>query len=303
MDMLLDKILKRKVLLTHDGKFHADDVMATAVLSLVYKNKVRVIRTRENVHGRGADFVYDTGHIYDLAKNYFDHHQTGGAGNRPDGVPYAAFGLIWKHFGRELVNEKVHQAIDEEIVRLIDAEDVAYDAFYSEKLQASAISFDEMCSQMCPVGLDPKETYKRFMIMVEFAKKYLQAVIEKFTQKVADWDYVEQKYLEATDKRVIVLDRHASWAKVLIQKPEPLFVIFPDSNPKNTNYKISAVGKEIGKYGLRLVPPNSWLGKEGKELETISGVPGAVFCHNSGFLMVANSLESAINMVNFAMKQ
>lgn len=301
--MLLDKILGRKVLLTHDGKFHADEVMATAVLSLVYKGKIRVIRTRENVHGKGADIVYDTGQIYDPSRNYYDHHQTGGADTRPDGVPYAAFGLIWKHFGLQLVDEKVHKVIDEEIVRLTDAEDVAYDSFYSEKLQASAISFDEICSQMCPINLEPQETDKRFMILVEFATEYLRALIEKYKNKVADWDYVEQKYNEAVDKRVVVLERHASWGKVLMQKSEPLFVIFPDANPKNTHYKISAVGKEVGKYGLRLTPPASWLGKENSDLENASGVLGAIFCHNSGFLMVANSLESALKMVEMAMKQ
>ena len=297
MAMLLDKILGRKILLTHDGKFHADDVMATAVLNLVYKGKIRVIRTREYAHDKGADIIYDWGHIYDPAKNCFDHHQTGGADTRPDGVPYAAFGLIWRHFGLKLVDEKVHKAIDEEIVRLIDAEDVAYDSFYSEKLKAEAVSFDAMCSDFVPADLEPKETYRRFMILVEFATKYLRAVIEKYTKKVADWDYVEKKYNEAPDKRVIVLERHAAWARVLMQKPEPLYVIFPDANPKNNNYKISAVGKEVGKYGLRITPPVSWLGKEKTDLEQASGVPGAIFCHNSGFLMVADSLKSAEDLV------
>ena len=303
MAMLLDKILGRKVLLTHDGKFHADDVMATAVLSLVYKGKIRVIRTRENVHNKGADIVYDTGQIYDPAKNYFDHHQSGGADTRPDGVPYAAFGLIWKHFGLQLVDEKVHKAIDDEIIRLIDAEDVAYDSFYSEKLKAEAVSFDAMCSDFCPVDLEPKETYKRFMMLVEFATEYLSAIIQRYKNKVADWDYVEKKYNEALDKRVIVLERHASWGRVLMQKTEPLFVIFPDANPRNTHYKISAVGKEVGKYDLRLTPPASWLGKENSELEKASGVIGAIFCHNTGFLMVADSLENALKMVEAAMKQ
>ena len=101
---------KRKVVVTHDGSFHTDDVFAVATLSIYYKNRIKIIRTRdEKIMGK-ADIVLDVGEIYDPSTNRFDHHQKEGAGTRDGGVPYASFGLLWKHFGLEICGE------DEEVV-------------------------------------------------------------------------------------------------------------------------------------------------------------------------------------------
>ena len=41
--------------------------------------------------------------IYDIGFGKYDHHQKGGNGVRKNGVPYAACGLIWKDFGKDLI--------------------------------------------------------------------------------------------------------------------------------------------------------------------------------------------------------
>ena len=43
---------------THNGKFHADEVMATSMLRLLLGN-IKVIRTRDEEILRKLDFVYD----------------------------------------------------------------------------------------------------------------------------------------------------------------------------------------------------------------------------------------------------
>ena len=60
-----------------------------------------VVRTRDEKIIETGDFVVD-GRRYDAKRNRFDHHQTGGAGFRENGIPYAAFGLVWKEFGSAL---------------------------------------------------------------------------------------------------------------------------------------------------------------------------------------------------------
>ncbi|MCE9517420.1 MYG1 family protein [Candidatus Nomurabacteria bacterium] len=90
---------KKKILVTHNGTFHADDVFATATLSLLLDGNIKVIRTRDPKIIASADYVYDVGGEYNLYKNLFDHHQKGGAGKRENGIPYAAFGLVWKSYG------------------------------------------------------------------------------------------------------------------------------------------------------------------------------------------------------------
>jgi uncharacterized UPF0160 family protein len=90
---------KKKILVTHNATFHADDIFATATLSLLLGGKVKVIRTRDEEIIRTGDYVYDVGGEYDASINRFDHHQKGGAGKRENGIPYAAFGLLWKTYG------------------------------------------------------------------------------------------------------------------------------------------------------------------------------------------------------------
>ena len=96
---------KQMRIVTHSGGFHADDAFAVAAL-LLYREKTagiaEVVRTRDPAVIAGGDFVVDVGGEYDEARNRFDHHQPGGAGVRPNGVPYASFGLVWKKFGAAL---------------------------------------------------------------------------------------------------------------------------------------------------------------------------------------------------------
>ena len=72
----------KKTVAVHDGNFHPDDVFAVATLSILLDGKIGVIRTRDEGEINKADYVLDVGHIYDPAKNRFDHHQEGGAGFR-----------------------------------------------------------------------------------------------------------------------------------------------------------------------------------------------------------------------------
>ena len=71
---------------THGGKFHADDVFSTALLQIV-RPDIQVTR------GFVVPDDFD-GIVYDVGGGMFDHHQEPRE-TRPNGVPYAAFGLLW----------------------------------------------------------------------------------------------------------------------------------------------------------------------------------------------------------------
>ena len=83
-------------IVTHNDRFHADDVCTMAILRIYFGEKItEVIRTRNEQIIQSADIVFDVGHIYNPDTNRFDHHQTEGAGKRDNGIPYAACGLVW----------------------------------------------------------------------------------------------------------------------------------------------------------------------------------------------------------------
>ena len=119
---------KKKILITHNGSFHADDLFATATLSILNEGNVKIVRTRDQKVIATGDYVYDVGGIYDEKLNHFDHHQKGGAGKRENGIPYSSFGLVWKTYGEKLCDSKeVADKIDHKIVQPIDALDNGVD--------------------------------------------------------------------------------------------------------------------------------------------------------------------------------
>ena len=71
---------------THGGKFHADDVFSTALLQIL-RPDIQITR------GFTVPDDFD-GIVYDVGGGMFDHHSEPRE-TRPNGVPYAAFGLLW----------------------------------------------------------------------------------------------------------------------------------------------------------------------------------------------------------------
>ena len=75
---------------THGGKFHADDVFSAALLKICNPN-IAIQRGFAVPQGFA-------GLVFDIGDGPFDHH----AKNSPvreNGVPYAAFGLLWRELG------------------------------------------------------------------------------------------------------------------------------------------------------------------------------------------------------------
>ena len=297
----MPNLLKRKIrLVTHDGSFHADEVFATACLKIYYKNiknrRVKVIRTRNSKIIENADIVYDVGNIYDPKKKRFDHHQKDGAGKRGNGVMYSSFGLIWKHFGKELTqNDEIHEEIDQKLVQQICAADTAHNDFVIEGTGWKAWTFDGIIKNFHPDrSLGEKENNKVFDNMVDFFTDFLQNYIKNSKKKYAEYKIVESAYKNTEDKRIIVLEKGMSWKKPLVEAPEPLYVIYPTFD--QDNFHIRAIPVSDDSVNNRKPFPKSWCGLRVEELQKESKIKGSIFVHNTGYLGVASNLESAILM-------
>src|SRR3990167_3799014 len=124
----------KKILVTHDGSFHTDDVFACATLSIYLTNageKFQIIRSRDEEIINSADYVFDVGGKYNAEKNRFDHHQVGGAGKRENEIPFSSFGLIWQKFGVEVTGKKeVADFIEQKLVLPVDANDSGVDLYF-----------------------------------------------------------------------------------------------------------------------------------------------------------------------------
>ncbi len=76
---------------THGGVFHADDIFSTELLKIL-NPAIKILR--------GFSVPEDfTGIVYDIGGGKYDHHQKDSR-VRENGIPYAAFGLLWEKFGQ-----------------------------------------------------------------------------------------------------------------------------------------------------------------------------------------------------------
>ncbi len=296
--------ITKKRLITHNGSFHADDLFAAATLALYMDSKgyeYEIIRTRDMEVIKNADYVFDVGGIYDPEKNRFDHHQIDSPEKRKNGIPYAAFGLVWKHFGMELCgnNLEAWNIIENEIVCPIDANDNGVDVV---SLKFKNIK-PYMGSRVFTI-FEPSWTEKEnhvdqiFKEQVEKIKLVLKREIKVAHDDASGIVIVKKAYEEAKDKRIIILEQSLPrylYQQVLSSYPEPLYLVMPSEH--SDTYKVEAISKSPESMQSRLPFPESWRGVLDKNfnLENHSSqIKGVLFVHNTGFLANIKNKEDAI---------
>ncbi len=294
----------KKKLVTHNGKFHSDDIFACATLSLVLESlnePLEVIRTRDIEIIKEGDYVFDVGGVYDPDNNRFDHHQLGGAGKRENGIEYASFGLVWKKFGIILcAKEEVVNSVDNKLVTPVDAQDNGIDLYTTNFEGVLPYAIWDAFSSFLPTWKEEENvTDRMFLEMVEIAKKILKREVKRAQDKLEAKVLVEKAYQETTDKRLIVLDIYYPWREALIAYPEPLFVVTPRLGGK---WDLQTINVKLNSFKARKDLPKEWGGLLNKDLEDATGVPDAVFCHRGLFLAVADSKEGILKLAELALK-
>ncbi len=294
---------KKPKLVTHNNRFHADDVFATATLLIMLGKEIKdveIIRTRDKKIIDSADYVYDTGLIYDPEKNRFDHHQEEGGGKRDNGVPYSSFGLVWKKFGFEICgSEKVAQKIDKKLAQPIDAMDNGVEIYQTIYPDLHPYMLMDIIFAFDPSWPEKENFDNGFINAVSLVKKLLEREIIKAKSFEKVEGVLFDIYSEAKDKRIIVLEENYPWENILNKYPEPLFVVKPRSSGQ---WSVKSVRDDIYSFENRKSFPESWAGKVDSELAEITGVKDAVFCHNKRFICAAGSKEGAIRLAELALE-
>ncbi|KAI3378594.1 hypothetical protein SNEBB_002629 [Seison nebaliae] len=104
-----------RIIATHNGKFHCDDVLACAMLLSLnkYKNS-SILRTRDKSELDQCDIVVDVGDEYDVSRRRFDHHQKSfnlsvenvmpmRRSIHSNGIKLSSAGLIYLTYGKEIL--------------------------------------------------------------------------------------------------------------------------------------------------------------------------------------------------------
>ncbi len=282
MNQLLEKIRQKDAsAFTHSGKFHADDVFSAALL--LYLNPELTI-TRGNV-------VPDDyqGLVFDIGRGQYDHHQKDSR-VRENGVPYAAFGLLWEALGAEILGEELAEKFDESFVQPLDNNDNT-----GEKNELATLignfnpgwdskgSNDQAFFQAVSVaGMILENKFERYRGN-ERADKRVEEVLEEHQKALKTGD------TPAENTNILVLPEFIPCQKRL-SETSIAFVIFPSNRG---GYCIQPQKKEYS-MNYKCSFPSQWLGLEGEELIATTGLESAIFCHKGGFLMTCETLEDSL---------
>lgn len=296
---------KKITIVTHSGSFHTDDVFAVATLQLLLeeKNDITVIRTRDKKIIETADYVVDVGEVYDPNQNRFDHHQWGGAGERGNGIPYASFGLVWKEYGESVCGSKdVAQEIDQRLVQPIDAMDNGISFMKSEKEGLYAYDIKDFVSVYRP-------TWSEGESLLEENFKYLTGVFNKLLRRqifalkdIRESENQVSKIISKNEgKTLLILDKPYEYDRVVSSNDYILLVVYPKR--QDGTWSVKTVRTDLRSYNDRISLPEHWAGKRDEELQKITGVEDAIFCHTGRFIAVAGSKEGAIKLAELALAE
>ena len=287
-----------KVIGTHNGLFHCDEVVAVAILSLLYDNHIMVRRTRDPKVLAHCDIVVDVG------GGQYDHHMKGGNGKRQNGTPYASCGLVWNDFGRKLLrklkcpSEYVDEcffAIDSNYIEDVDKIDNGIAAH-------SIFDFIPLYLPRWDEDFNIVEAY--FWTAINCTKSLLYQIIKKQISEIKSNNLINSILSSNTSRIVELPSQNINWRDIIIQYNElakqPVdFVVFPYPDG---GYAAQAVPPTEDIFGKRIPFPKSWAGLT-TTLPQVSGVNTASFCHNNLFFVRAQTKQDVYRLCEIAILQ
>lgn len=290
MNTLLKQIKKKNAkAFTHSGKFHADDVFSYALL--LYLNPEITITRGNKVP---EDFK---GIIFDIGRGKYDHHQRDSR-IRENGVPYAAFGLLWEELGAEILGEELAAKFDESFIQPLDINDNT-----GEKNELATLIGN--FNPSWDVGNGENEAFSR---AVQTAGMILVNMFEKYKGNERAEKCVEE-ILAAHNSSVLSGEKSEIEAKILVlpefvpcqkqlRETDIAFIIFPSNRG---GYCIQPLKKEHS-LNYKCSFPENWLGLEGDELKQATGLTSANFCHKGGFIMTVDDVNDAISACKISLE-
>ena len=285
--------------ITHNGTMHADEVFATAFLSLYFGN-FKVARVSEVPKDISTKTI-----IYDIGKGKFDHHQTD-ARIRDNGIKYSSFGLLFEEYGLsylkklKLKNTKaIYNYLVKDFIEAIDAIDNGIfpeiKSIYKIKTVSDVIKIFNPS-----YGSNDKED-EQFIKAVSLAESILTEELKNVIGKVEAGVKVK-KILNKTKGPILILDEYLPYEETVLTSlsgKKILFAIYPSNRG---GYGIKTIPISTTDKTSRVYFPKEWGGLTNNDLEKVTGIKGSLFCHTNRFLMTAKDLDTAIKLAEIAIE-
>lgn len=272
--------------ITHNGKFHIDEVFSTVLLTKVL-NSVNLIRVENLDQLKCKNKI-----VYDIGKGKFDHHQNN-ALTREDGIKYCSFGLLWKEYGKIFLKkikckdiEYAWNSFDEKLVKTIDK----IDNGQIENKYINNYLISDIIESYNPVWNSDIDIDIKFIEAVEFANKIFQNEINIILSKIDAKEYLKQQKINFKNN-YIILEKDIPYTDFLLEndkKKNVEFIIYPS---KRNGYEIRTL------YNKKRFPIE-WHKFTQDEFYKKYRINGMIYCHTNGELCIAENIDTAIKLIN-----
>jgi uncharacterized UPF0160 family protein len=314
-----------RVIGTHSGNFHADEALACGMLKVLPEfADAPIVRSRDPATIAKCGIVVDVGGVFDPAALRFDHHQasfTDTYDATHTMTKLSSAGLVYRHFGKQVVRELVGPEVDDATVAKLVAR--TYDHFVEEldavdngvEVAEGPIRYRIGTGLSSRVGkLNPSwnETQTSEQANAAF-RQAVAMTAREFAETVVGyknhWLPAREIVKAALDKAaavhpsgaVLVLDRFCPWKDHLFEleaegaapSGRALYVVFQDTSG---SWRIQAVPRDPESFATRKPLPAAWAGLRDAELSAASGIPGGIFVHAGRFIGGNATYEGALQM-------
>ena len=278
--------LGNNVIVTHDGVFHADELLASALITDLCPENFVVLRTRTIPTN-----LSDKDWIVDVGGGPYDHH---GSDRKtyPNGVKKAACGKVAEVLLRE--DPKTLEKLQRMLLWAVEAQDNGQ-SLQELGLPPSKLSF---VSTLLPTWNAPQfHINSCFTKALDMTRIILSSILDHI-----EADDKAEAVLEAIqDDEIVVLSKFVPWQAWAVEKwPKARFVVFPAASGKGFNAQAVPLTATPGDFRNRGGFPDAWGGLRDGALEEVSGITGAIFCHADLWLSVWDTQDHAIEAAKAA---
>uniref|UniRef100_A0A8C6W703 Melanocyte proliferating gene 1 n=1 Tax=Nannospalax galili TaxID=1026970 RepID=A0A8C6W703_NANGA len=313
---------------THNGTFHCDEALACALLRLLPEYRdAEIVRTRDPEKLASCDIVVDVGGEYDPQRHRYDHHQrtfTETMSSLCPGKPWqtklSSAGLVYLHFGHKLlaqllgtseedtVVDTLYDKMYENFVEEVDAVDNGISQWEEgEPRYALTTTLSARVARLNPTWNQPNQDTEAGF------RHAMELVQEEFLQRLNFYQHswlparalveeaLAQRFkVDPSGKIVELAKGGCPWKEHLYHLESELsppvaisFVIYTDQAGQ---WRVQCVPKEPHSFQSRLPLPEPWRGLRDEALDQVSGIPGCIFVHASGFIGGHHTREGALSM-------
>lgn len=321
-----------KIIAVHDGIFHADEIFAIALLSIIFE--IAIVRSRDPERLKTADMRVDVGGIYNPDTEDFDHHQAGfnERHKSPNSFKYdegplrSGFGLVFLKYGKQAIKKLIANAddwevdeifnmLDRNIVSAIDCSDNGEnDKFRAKDFPYSNVSISRFISLLNPSNEPDENTQmSAFYTARNIASMYLIKEIQSTANMVLSVKIFNEKAKDLGNKEILVLDTYIPYGYAYNKSEYATdieMIVFPAlggnwmcATPKyyyNRDYDNYPSTLKNGQPRIyKHQAPEEICGLRDEELAEKVGIKDAVFIHINGHLGACKTKEGAIELAKY----